>query len=122
LLSSLFFLRLVPNRPDFVMTMTADEQAIMGAHAAFLQEQLAAGTLEEAGPVTSGAGLWTSGGRHEPSMPVSAAISVSAAETDSFLPRWARTCWSSARSWPSVAFVPSRCQDWHAASAFAWRP
>jgi uncharacterized protein YciI len=54
--SSLIFLRLVPNRPDFVMTMTPDEQAIMGAHAAFLQQQLAAGTLVVAGPVLDPAG------------------------------------------------------------------
>ena len=54
--SSCFFVRLVPNRPDFVMSMTPAEQATMGAHAAFLQEQLAAGTLVVAGPVLDPAG------------------------------------------------------------------
>jgi uncharacterized protein YciI len=56
--SSLFFVRLVPNRPDFLMTMTADERAAMGAHGEFLQTQLAAGTLIVAGPVLDPAGLF----------------------------------------------------------------
>ncbi len=43
--SSFFLARLVPNRPNFVTTMTPDELATMGAHGAFLQSQLAAGTL-----------------------------------------------------------------------------
>ena len=54
--SSFFFARLVPNRPNFVMTMTPEEQATMGAHAAFLQSQLVAGTLVIAGPVMDPAG------------------------------------------------------------------
>ncbi|HEX8703952.1 MAG TPA: YciI family protein [Myxococcaceae bacterium] len=54
--SSFFFARLVPNRPDFVMTMTPEERATMGAHAGFLQSQLAAGTLVAAGPVMDPAG------------------------------------------------------------------
>jgi uncharacterized protein len=37
--ASLFFARLVPNRPDFAMSMTADEQAAMRAHGEFLQGQ-----------------------------------------------------------------------------------
>ena len=49
--SSFFFARLIANRPNFVMTMTPEEQATMGAHAGFLQSQLAAGTLVVAGPV-----------------------------------------------------------------------
>lgn len=54
--SSFFFARLVPNRPNFVMTMTPEEQATMGAHAGFLQSQLAAGALVAAGPVMDPAG------------------------------------------------------------------
>ena len=54
--SSFFLARLVPNRPNFVTTMTPDELATMGAHGAFLQSQLAAGTLVVAGPVMDPAG------------------------------------------------------------------
>ncbi|WNG20755.1 YciI family protein [Cystobacter fuscus] len=56
--SSFFFARLVPNRPDFAMSMTADEQATMRAHGEFLQAQLAAGTLVVAGPVLDPASVF----------------------------------------------------------------
>jgi uncharacterized protein YciI len=56
--SSFFFARLVANRPNFVMTMTPEEKATMGAHVAFLQGQLAAGTLVTAGPVMDPAGAF----------------------------------------------------------------
>jgi uncharacterized protein YciI len=56
--SNLFFVRLVANRPNFAMSMTPDEQATMGAHGAFLQSQLAAGTLVVAGPVFDPAGVF----------------------------------------------------------------
>lgn len=56
--SSLFFARLVPHRPDFAMSMTADEQATMFAHRQFLQGQLAAGTLVVAGPVLDPSGVF----------------------------------------------------------------
>ncbi|HYO58481.1 YciI family protein [Archangium sp.] len=56
--SSLFFIRLVPNRPNFAMSMTADEQATMRAHGEFLQGHLAAGTLVVAGPVLDPAGVF----------------------------------------------------------------
>lgn len=56
--SSFFFARLVPNRPDFPMSMTADEQATMRAHAEFLHGQLAAGTLVVAGPVLDPKGVF----------------------------------------------------------------
>jgi uncharacterized protein YciI len=56
--SSLFFVRLVANRPNFAMSMTPDEQATMGKHGAFLQEQLAAGKLVVAGPVLDPAGIF----------------------------------------------------------------
>ncbi|RKH08072.1 hypothetical protein D7V97_20530 [Corallococcus sp. CA053C] len=56
--SSLFFLRLIANRPNFAMSMTIDEQATMRAHGEFLQGQLAAGTLVVAGPVMDPAGVF----------------------------------------------------------------
>ncbi|QRO00731.1 hypothetical protein JRI60_17710 [Archangium violaceum] len=56
--SSLFFIRLIANRPNFAMSMTADEQATMRAHGEFLQGQLAAGTLVVAGPVLEPAGVF----------------------------------------------------------------
>ncbi|MFE8596567.1 YciI family protein [Archangium violaceum] len=56
--SSFFFTRLVPNRPDFPMSMTADEQATMRAHSEFLQGQLAAGMLVVAGPVLDPKGVF----------------------------------------------------------------
>ncbi|WP_224365641.1 YciI family protein [Hyalangium versicolor] len=59
--SSHFFVRLIPSRPDFMMTMTADEQATMRAHIEFLQGQLAAGTLAVAGPVIDPAGVFGMG-------------------------------------------------------------
>lgn len=56
--SSFFFARLVPNRPDFATTMTAEEQATMRAHSEYLQTQFAAGTLVIAGPVFDPAGAF----------------------------------------------------------------
>ncbi len=54
----MFFARLVPNRPDFAMTMTPEEQATMGAHGQFLGRQLAAGKLVVAGPVMARDGVF----------------------------------------------------------------
>ncbi len=56
--SNLFFARLVPNRPNFAMSMTADEQATMSAHGEFMQGQFTAGTLVVAGPVFDPAGVF----------------------------------------------------------------
>lgn len=56
--SNLFFARLVPNRPDFAMSMTAEELATMRAHGEFLHGQLTAGTLVVAGPVLDPAGVF----------------------------------------------------------------
>ena len=53
---SFFCARLLPKRPDFPADMTPEEGAVMRAHAAFLEEQLAAGTLVVAGPVLSASG------------------------------------------------------------------
>ncbi len=55
---SLFFIRLVANRPNFAMTMTAEEQATMRAHTEYLQGLLADGTLVVAGPVMDPAGVF----------------------------------------------------------------
>lgn len=56
--TSLFFVRLIGNRPNFATTMTPEEQAIMGAHFGFLDRQLAAGSLVVAGPVLDPAGVF----------------------------------------------------------------
>jgi uncharacterized protein YciI len=56
--SSLFFLRLVANRPNFAMSMTPEEQATMRAHGEFLQGLLEASTLVVAGPVFDPAGAF----------------------------------------------------------------
>ncbi|MFP2909042.1 YciI family protein [Pyxidicoccus sp. 3LFB2] len=56
--SSLFFVRLVPNRPDFALSMTPEEQVAMRGHGEFLQGQLAAGTLVVAGPVMDPQGIY----------------------------------------------------------------
>jgi uncharacterized protein YciI len=55
---SFFFARLIPNRPDFPASMTADEQATMGAHSEYLQGQFETGTLVVAGPVFDPAGAF----------------------------------------------------------------
>lgn len=55
---SLFFVRLVANRPNFAASMTPDEQATMRSHSEFLQGQLAAGKLVVAGPVLDPAGVF----------------------------------------------------------------
>jgi uncharacterized protein len=56
--TSFFFARLVANRPNFAMSMTADEQATMRAHGEFLHSHVAAGTLVVAGPVLDPAGIF----------------------------------------------------------------
>lgn len=59
--NSFFLVRLVPNRADFPAHLTAEEQASMGAHFAFLDEQLAAGKLVVAGPVLDPTGVFGMG-------------------------------------------------------------
>jgi uncharacterized protein YciI len=59
--AQLFFVRLIANRPDFPANLTPEEQATMGAHVAFLKEQLAAGKLVVAGPVLDPAGVFGMG-------------------------------------------------------------
>jgi uncharacterized protein YndB with AHSA1/START domain len=53
-----FFIRLVPKRPSFMLDMTDAERAVMGAHAAYLRAQLAAGAAIAFGPVADPAGGW----------------------------------------------------------------
>jgi uncharacterized protein len=53
-----FFARLLARRPDFPANMNPEERATMGAHSAFLAEQLANGTLVVAGPVMSPSGAF----------------------------------------------------------------
>lgn len=56
--TNFFFARLIANRPNFAMSMTADEQATMRAHVEFLHGLVAAGTLVVAGPVLDPAGVF----------------------------------------------------------------
>jgi hypothetical protein len=51
-----FLCRLVAPRPDFAMTMTDDERAVMGQHAAYLGTHGSA--LVVYGPVLDPAGPW----------------------------------------------------------------
>lgn len=55
---STFVLRLLPPRPDFAMTMTDDEQAIMERHAAHWQPFIESGRMVVFGPVLDGTGSW----------------------------------------------------------------
>jgi uncharacterized protein YndB with AHSA1/START domain len=56
--SKTFLLRLIAPRPTFPFDMTADEREMMGAHAAYWREQLAAGTVVVFGPVADPTGPW----------------------------------------------------------------
>jgi uncharacterized protein len=53
-----FFARLIAKRADFPANMNPEERAVMGAHSAFLAEQLASGTLVVAGPVMAPTGAF----------------------------------------------------------------
>ncbi|MFP9113739.1 YciI family protein [Flavobacterium sp. RHBU_3] len=46
-----FAVKLIPPRPDFPMTMTDEEKAIMGAHAAYWKQHQDAGLVQVYGPV-----------------------------------------------------------------------
>jgi uncharacterized protein len=48
--SPTFVYLLQPNRPDFIETMTAEEEAVMSEHFEYLQGLLAEGKLVIAGP------------------------------------------------------------------------
>lgn len=51
-----FFCRLIPPRPDFMLTMTADERAIMGAHVGYWTDKVATGNALVFGPVADPGG------------------------------------------------------------------
>ncbi len=56
--SSLFFARLIPNRPDFAMTMTDEERELMGAHGEHWRPRVEAGDVVVFGPVLDDTGSW----------------------------------------------------------------
>ncbi|CDX44781.1 conserved hypothetical protein [Mesorhizobium sp. ORS 3359] len=56
--STIFHCRLIPPRPDFALTMTEEERALMGRHADYLREKLREGIMIMAGPVADPAGPW----------------------------------------------------------------
>ena len=51
-----FVFRLIPPRPDFSATMSADERAVMAEHVAYWSELAAAGSVLAFGPVADPAG------------------------------------------------------------------
>ena len=58
-----FFLKLIPPRPDFMVTMTEQERAIMGAHQVYWRGFAEKGWAVAYGPVADpkggyGAGFW----------------------------------------------------------------
>ena len=58
-----FFLKLIPPRPDFMLNMTEQERAIMGAHQAYWRAFADKGWAVAYGPVADpaggyGAGFW----------------------------------------------------------------
>lgn len=55
---STFTLRLTTSRPDFAMTMSDEEQEIMGRHAAHWQRYVGSGQMVVFGPVLDGSGSW----------------------------------------------------------------
>ena len=54
----LFLFRLLPPRPDFAQTLTAEEQDAMGRHAAYWRDLLTAGRVVVFGPVADPEGVW----------------------------------------------------------------
>jgi uncharacterized protein YciI len=53
-----FVYKLIPPRPTFDADMSDDEAALMGHHAEYWQEMLAAGRVIVFGPVSDPAGSW----------------------------------------------------------------
>ena len=57
--TSLFFVcRLLAPRPTFMQDITAEERAVMGAHAGYWREAMARGLVVIFGPVADPAGPW----------------------------------------------------------------
>lgn len=53
-----YALKLIPNRPDFVMTMTDEERAVMGAHKDYWTEYMNQGKVLVFGPVMDPNGIY----------------------------------------------------------------
>jgi uncharacterized protein YciI len=53
-----FFCQLVPPRPDFALTLTAEERAVMGQHSAYLRRNMTEGRVVAFGPVNDPDGSW----------------------------------------------------------------
>jgi uncharacterized protein YciI len=56
--TQLFVYKLIPPRPTFAADMSAEERAVMGAHAAYWRGLLDARTAVVFGPVLDPAGVW----------------------------------------------------------------
>lgn len=53
-----YFVRLIAPRPDFAMTLTPEERAVMSAHGAYWRARMAEGQVVVFGPVDDPAGPW----------------------------------------------------------------
>ncbi len=53
-----FVFRLIASRPDFALTMSDEEQAVMGRHAEHWQAFVDSGRMVFFGPVLDGTGSW----------------------------------------------------------------
>jgi hypothetical protein len=53
-----FLCRLLPPRPTFIADMTADERALMGAHAKYWSAYVSSGEVVALGPVADPKGAW----------------------------------------------------------------
>lgn len=53
-----FMCKLLPPRPSFMLDMSAQERAVMGAHGQYWREQLAQGRVVVFGPVADPSGGW----------------------------------------------------------------
>jgi hypothetical protein len=56
-----YFLKLIPPRPDFMITMTEQERAIMGAHQVYWRGFAEKGWAVAYGPVADPAGAYGAG-------------------------------------------------------------
>ena len=53
-----FVFRIKAPRPDFALTLSDEERAIMGRHAAYWQPRIDSGRVVVFGPVLDGGGSW----------------------------------------------------------------
>jgi uncharacterized protein YciI len=56
--SNYYAVKLIPPRPDFAMTMSSEEQAIMQKHAAYWQQHMEKGKVAAFGPVLDPKGVY----------------------------------------------------------------